>query len=136
MASEQPPRNLRPPSRYITTHSPDGHAISSTNIDNVVTTVGVMQRAMDFMLMYNTSNQPVEMLDTKDITSYAVYLANLSKIIIRNESVRYIVDFRLGYTSLIPRTQTLRMCILIEGEIELTLDSGVTRRIKRGDVLV
>ncbi len=136
MSSDRPHKDLRPLSRYITTHSPSGTAIFSDTIPTSVPAKGVMNNAMDFSLMYTTSTQPVQMSDEADIASYAAYLADPPSITISHGSVGRIVDFPPGYTSPMHRTLSLDLGIVIEGEIELILDSGETRVLKRGDVAV
>ncbi len=136
MSSDHPPKDLRPLSRYITTHSPSGTAIFSDTIPTTVPAKGVMNNAMDFSLMYTTSMQPAQMSGEADITSYASYLADPPSLTIPHGSVGRIVDFPPGYTSPMHRTLSLDLGIVIEGEIELILDSGETRVLKRGDVAV
>lgn len=46
------------------------------------------------------------------------------------------VDFSPNYTCMMHRTQSLDFGIVIEGEIEMVLDSGETVKMKRGDVAV
>jgi quercetin dioxygenase-like cupin family protein len=41
-----------------------------------------------------------------------------------------------GYESAMHRTMTVDTLVLIEGEMEITLDSGETRTLKAGDSLV
>jgi quercetin dioxygenase-like cupin family protein len=95
-----------------------------------------MNNAMDFSLIYTTSSQPAQMSGEADIASYASYLADPPSITVPNGSVGRIVDFPPGYTSPMHRTLSLDLGIVIEGEIELILDSGETRVLKRGDVAV
>lgn len=136
MAAERPPKDLRPLSRYITTHSSSGMAIFSNTIPASVHAKGVTNNAMDFSLMYTTSTQPAQMSGEADIASYASYLADPPSITIPHGSVGRIVDFPPGYTSPMHRTVSLDLGIVIEGEIELILDGGDTRVLKRGDVAV
>jgi quercetin dioxygenase-like cupin family protein len=133
---QRPPKDLRALSRYITTHSPSGHAIFSTAIPAPVPVKPVMNNAIDFSLMYTTSSQPAQMSGDKDIAAYAAYLADPPSLTIPNGSVGRIVDYPPGYTSPMHRTLSLDMGIVIEGEIELVLDSGETRLMKRGDLAV
>lgn len=54
-------------------------------------------------------------------------------------SVARIVDFgpsSIGATPIMHRTQSLDYGIVLEGEIELVLDSGEKRLMRRGDVCV
>ena len=53
-----------------------------------------------------------------------------------NGTVARIVDFSPGAEPLMHRTQSLDYGIVLEGEVEMILDDGVTRRMGRGDVAV
>ena len=46
------------------------------------------------------------------------------------------VDFSPGYECLMHRTQSVDFGIIVEGEVEMVLDSGETRVCRRGDVVV
>lgn len=51
-------------------------------------------------------------------------------------SVVQIKPSNLGGSSPMHRTRTLDFGIVVEGEVELTLDSGEVRRLKRGDTVI
>ncbi len=53
-----------------------------------------------------------------------------------NGTVARIVDFGPGTKELMHRTKSLDYGIVLEGEIEMVLDEGCTRRMGRGDVAV
>ena len=53
-----------------------------------------------------------------------------------NGTVARIVDFAPGSEALMHRTQSLDYGIVIEGEVEMVLDEGVKRVLRRGDVAV
>ena len=76
------------------------------------------------------------MADEADIAAYAAHLADPPALTVPHGSVGRVVDFPPGYTSPMHRTLSLDLGIVIEGEIELILDGGGTRVLKRGDVAV
>ena len=137
MSSPRPPKDIQPPSRYITTHDPSGKAIYSSILPVVLPPSSIMNNTVDFHLMFTTSSQPPQLPSNQsDIHSYASYLSSPPGLTIPNGAVGRIVDYPPGYTSPMHRTQSLDFGIVIEGEIELLLDSGETRLMKRGDVAV
>jgi quercetin dioxygenase-like cupin family protein len=134
-----PPDRLsdrRPHSRFITTHNAAGKAVFSDAIEDAAPVRRVMGGNMEFSLMYTTSKFPVEMSNGQDIEVYKEYLANAPGITIPNGTVCRTVDFPPGYTSPMHRTLSCDFGIVIEGEVELVLDSGQTRLLRPGDVAV
>jgi len=91
---------------------------------------------MEFSLMYTTLGFPISMANDQDIKAYQGYLANAPAITIPGGTACRTVDFPPGYTSPMHRTPSCDFGIVIEGEVELVLDSGETRLLKRGDVAV
>ena len=91
---------------------------------------------MEFSLIYTTHGFPVPMAGDKDINIYKSYLVNAPKITIPGGTVCRTVDFPPGYTSPMHRTPSCDFGVVIEGEVELVLDSGETRLLKQGDVAV
>jgi quercetin dioxygenase-like cupin family protein len=129
-------KDLRTLSRYITTHTPSGLAIFSTAIPEEAPVTRLGSDTMDFSLMYTTSSQPANMNSDGDISSYGAHIATPPEITIPGGSVGRVVDFAPGYTSAMHRTVSIDFGIVIEGEVELILDSGETRLLERGDVAV
>ncbi|KAL4803141.1 RmlC-like cupin domain-containing protein [Aspergillus unguis] len=129
--------NLRPLSRYITTHNPSGKAIFSTTLSESMPTAPIPDSAI-FSLAYTTNNTPVDLSTDADITDYASYLqpGNAPGLVINSGSVCRIVDMQPGALSPMHRTVSIDFGVVLEGEVELVLDSGETRTLKRGDVAV
>jgi len=71
-----------------------------------------------------------------DIKTYEQYLQSPPGIVIPGGSVLRIVDSPPGALSPMHRTVSLDYGIVLEGEIELILDSGEVRTMKRGDVAI
>ncbi|KAI1464442.1 uncharacterized protein F4812DRAFT_212156 [Daldinia caldariorum] len=91
---------------------------------------------MLFSLMYTTQGFPVSMADGKDIKTYQNYLTNTPAISIPSGTACRTVDFPPDYTTPMHRMPSCDFGVVLEGEVELILDSGETRLLKRGDVSV
>ncbi|GJC80167.1 hypothetical protein ColLi_03005 [Colletotrichum liriopes] len=135
MASSVPPSDLRRPQRFITDHASDGKAIFNTTLPDEIPqqTIGDVAK---FYLGYTTEQTPVSLAGNKDVESYATRLANPPGIVIPGGSVMRIVDMTPNSVSPMHRTVSLDYGVVLEGEIDLILDSGETRRMRRGDVSV
>lgn len=130
------PNNLRPLKRHITAHNDKSEAVFSNALPADAPVRSVMGGVMEFSLMFTTSKFPVSMNDDKDISNYQEYLKTPPAITIPGGTVCRTVDFPPGYESPMHRTVSLDYGVVLEGEIELILDSGETRVLKRGDVAV
>ncbi|KAJ5266527.1 hypothetical protein N7478_009335 [Penicillium angulare] len=131
----QTPKNLRPLNRFITTHDSSGKAIFSSHLSEEMP-VQSMPDSADFSLAYTSSHFPAQLNNSTDLAEYASYLSTPPGITISTGNVCRIVDIRPGAESPMHRTVSLDYGVVLEGEIELVLDSGETRLLKRGDVAV
>lgn len=136
MPMTHPENNLRAHSRYITTHDPEGKARFSNAIPEPAPVREVMGGDMEFSLMYTTIGFPVSMANGADIDIYKGYVASPPAITIAGGTTCRTVDFPPSYTSPMHRTLSCDVGTVIEGEVELILDSGETRLLKQGDVAV
>ena len=128
-------KGLRHPNRFITDHDSTGKAIFSTKIPEPIPFTQIPNDAQ-FALCYATKEFPVEMTAEADVKIYQNYLENLPGIIIPGGTVLRYVDMRPGATSPMHRTISLDYGVVLEGEVELVLDSGEKRLMKRGDLSV
>ena len=135
-SSQHPPNLNRTVHRYITTHNADGKAIFSSIIPTEAPSRSVLNGDMHFSLMYTNDSFPASMSSSADIQAYASYLETPPGITIPSGSVCRICNFAPGYLTPMHRTASMDFGVVLEGEIELVLDSGETRRLKRGDVAV
>lgn len=124
---------LRTPNRFITDHNAEGLAVFSTSIPEPIP-AKVIGNGDKFYLGYATTSYPADF--QSDIATYSDSLTNLPGIVIPGGSVLRIVDIRPGGESPMHRTVSLDYGVVLEGEIELVLDSGESRIMKRGDVSV
>ncbi|KAK2019983.1 cupin domain-containing protein [Colletotrichum eremochloae] len=135
MASSFPPNNLRRPQRFITDHDADGKAVFNTRLPEEIPQQTIANEAK-FYLGYTTEQTPVSFAGNKDVESYAARLASPPGIVIPGGSVMRIVDCPPNSLSPMHRTISLDYGVVLEGELDLVLDSGETRRMRRGDVSV
>ena len=127
---------LRPTKRYITTHDVHGQSVfdSKTPEEPHHESTAV---PVKLALCYATQNFPVDIQNGRDITKYEELMSRPSPgITIPNGSSARVVDFPPDHTSAMHRTISVNYNFVIEGELELILDSGETRQLKPGDMLV
>ncbi|KAH8594821.1 hypothetical protein B0O99DRAFT_623729 [Bisporella sp. PMI_857] len=134
MANHTNPSPLPALNRYITTHAADGTA----TIDGTIPTSASWTDAggAKFFLGYCTSAFPADLSKPADISSYNSYLSAPPGLVIPGGTVLRIVDMQPGQTSAMHRTTSLDYGVVLEGEVELILDGGETRVLKRGDTCV
>lgn len=126
---------LRQPHRFITDHNAEGLAVFNGSLPEPIPPMPIPV-GDTFYLGYTTESYPVDFDKNKDIESYAERLQNPPGIVVPGGSVLRIVDIRPGGDSPMHRTVSLDYGVVLEGEIELVLDSGEKRLMKRGDVSI
>lgn len=127
--------HLRDIKRYITTHDEAGQSVFISSMDENPPAVTNPTPA-NLFLCYATQNFPVDIKHEKDIDRYQHFIDNPPGIIIPGGSAARIIDFPPSFTSVMHRTVSVNYNFIIEGEMEIILDSGETRLMKVGDVLV
>ncbi|KAL6243407.1 hypothetical protein RBB50_009399 [Rhinocladiella similis] len=127
--------NLPAIQRFITDHNAEGKAVFSARQPEKLSWQGIDDSA-SFALGYTTSQTPVDLEDGKDITVYEGFLEKRPGIVVPGGTVLRFVDLAPGATSPMHRTVSLDYGVVLEGEIELLLDSGEVRRMRRGDVAI
>jgi quercetin dioxygenase-like cupin family protein len=126
---------LRPLNRYITTHDANGVTGFQEQLPEPLQWQQLANGAR-FSLGYATNETPVELSSNKDLDVYESYLKDLPGITIPGGTVLRVVDMNPGSISPMHRTVSLDYGVVLEGEVELVLDSGATRLLKRGDIAV
>ncbi|RWQ91365.1 hypothetical protein C8Q69DRAFT_510997 [Paecilomyces variotii] len=127
-----PAPGLRPIQRHITGYNKDGKG------HFLVTDTGDHHRVMGqnqavANILYSTFENPVDLNDERDI-KYA--RENEPGLHIHNGTLVRMIDFGPGVESPMHRALSIDYGIVLEGEFELTLDSGESRIMKRGDLSV
>lgn len=131
----KPTKTMRPLNRFITTHNAAGEAIFSNTLSEDMP-IQSMHDGADFSLAYTSSHFPAQLNKDADIAEYNEFLTSPPGITISTGNVCRIVDMQPNATSPMHRTVSLDYGVVLEGEVELILDSGETRLLKRGDVAV
>ncbi|KAK4236200.1 hypothetical protein C8A03DRAFT_17141 [Achaetomium macrosporum] len=133
--SPQPLSNLPQLNRFVTGHNPEGKAIVHTH--NPFTWAAYDDNNLAFSVPFTTSTFPPDLNDDADIAAHEQLMAS-GKLGLVNPrgTVLRCVDFAPGYSCAMHRTQSLDYGIVIEGEIDMVLDSGERHLLKRGDVAV
>ena len=94
-------------------------------------------KLMGFNVVYTTSQFPPSLNDNVDITKHDNLTAsNKLGLVNPGGTVCRIVDFAPGFDCMMHRTQSLDYGVVLEGSIELLLDSEQTQLMHRGDVAV
>ncbi|KAL1891087.1 hypothetical protein Sste5346_007913 [Sporothrix stenoceras] len=142
---------LSHPKRYITTHNEAGQAILLDDKD-----IGEdapfyeLEHApgVGFAQAFVTRGFPVQLGSGAkdknesvagsgaDLTVYRDFLKDAPGLTVSGGTVLRYVDMPPGSTSAMHRTVSLDYGVVLDGEIELILDSGEKRILKRGDVCV
>lgn len=121
--------------RYITTHDESTkQAIFSSVVDDTISWKSVPTAA--FGLPYVTKGHPVDLNNDADLKTYTPFLENAPGLVTSGGTVLRFVDMEPGALSPMHRTVSLDYGVVIEGEVQLVLDSGETRVLKRGDVAI
>lgn len=133
--AQQLPNGLPDINRFITDHNAKGEATFSSRVEEKLEwqEIGTMAT---FALGYTTKSFPVQLSDEADISSYEGFLVNKPGITIPGGTVLRIVDMAPGVTSPMHRTVSLDYGVVLEGEVELILDSGEKRNMRRGDTSI
>lgn len=128
---------LREIKRYITTHDESGRSVFAKSIDDNPPASAANTGPANLFFCYATQNFPIDIQAEKDIERYKHLLNNPPPgIVIPGGSAARIFDVPPSYSSPMHRTLSVNYNFVIEGEIEIVLDSGETRLMKQGDVLV
>ncbi|KAI3390929.1 hypothetical protein diail_8344 [Diaporthe ilicicola] len=134
-SQDQETPDLRTPNRYITDHNASGLSVFNTSIPDPLPAVVVGGKSK-FHLGYATSSIPADFAGESDIATYSSFLSSPPGIFLPGGTVMRIVDMKPGGESMMHRTQSLDYGVVLEGEIELILDSGETRTLKKSDVAI
>lgn len=132
---EQESPDLPTPNRFITDHDAEGLSVFHTSIPELLP-ANIVGGKSKFHLGYATDKIPADLAGQSDIATYSSFLSNPPGIFLPGGSVLRIVDMKPGGESLMHRTQSLDYGIVLEGEIELILDSGESRTLKKSDVAI
>ena len=119
---------LKPIRRIVTGHDSAGHAVFRTDFLAPSTEAG--DGKARFALLWSTDRMPADNANFADGAQRPVGLTSPGGTVLR------IVDFAPGASSPMHRTCSIDYGIVLEGEIDLELDSGEVKHLSAGDVVV
>lgn len=128
--------NLPGVTSYLTGHdeSSGKSIIQSTRPANWVV---LDDNKMAFNVVYTTSEFPVSLNSDTDIARHDDLLSSKKLgLVSPGGTVCRIVDFAPGYECIMHRTQSLDYGVVLEGTIEMVLDSELKQTMHRGDTAV
>ncbi|MFI5419866.1 MAG: cupin domain-containing protein [Nitrososphaerales archaeon] len=125
---------LRPINRCITTHSTSGESI----LDTTIPTSAIWRHVPEasFFFAYMTKTFPVVLKDDADLENYTDAFASTPKVTVPGGIVLRVMDLGPGISSPMHRTVSVDYTIVLEGEVELELDSTAIKVMGRGDICV
>ncbi|KAM5350315.1 hypothetical protein ACJ41O_006820 [Fusarium nematophilum] len=124
------------PKRLITTNDDQGRAIIDKSIPEDAPFYEIDKNDAAFAQCYVTEKFPVDLGDSADIKSYQHFLKNPQGLSVSTGTVLRYVDIPPRMTSPMHKTVSLDYGVVLEGTVELVLDSGETRLMRRGDICI
>jgi quercetin dioxygenase-like cupin family protein len=127
---------LRIPNRFITTHNDSGQAVIHQSIPAPAPFYDIAKGDVAFAQCYVTKEFPVKVQDERDIKAYSDFLEQPPGLTVSGGTVLRYVDMPPNTTSPMHRTISLDYGVVLEGQVELILDSGEVTPMTRGDIAV
>ncbi|KAL4920690.1 hypothetical protein BDW62DRAFT_162475 [Aspergillus aurantiobrunneus] len=120
---------------YITGHNSAGKAI--VQAENPAEWSAFENKSMAFSVAYITSEFPADLNNDSDLKEYErVKATGPLGLVKKGGTVLRQVDFAPKSRPLMHRTVSLDYGVVLEGQIEMILDSGEKRLLRRGDIAV
>jgi quercetin dioxygenase-like cupin family protein len=125
----QPPNKLRPVTRFITDHDIEGLAIFNKDV-----TARTIRTGDSFYLAYTATKVPTDL--ATDLAAYKQHLANDPVYTVPGGTALSVIDLVPGSNGPMHRTLSLDYAVVLEGAVELILDSGEATTLQRGDIAI
>ena len=126
-------KTLAPVQRHLTGNDSAG---ASVFLPTDATPPQTDLNGMRVSFCFGTSRWPASLNRDEDLADYQHLIENPPGIIIPNGCVFRMIDFPPGCTSPMHRTLSINFNTVIEGEIEVIMDGGESRVLKRGESIV
>ncbi|KAK7946188.1 uncharacterized protein PG986_010509 [Apiospora aurea] len=127
--------NLPQQHKFVTGHNEEGKAIVHSHED--ISWRAYDENRLAFSVVYTTSETPPDLNGDKDVLIHqGVMESGKLGLVNPGGSVLRYVDFEPGYRCGMHRIQSLDYGIVMEGSIQMVLDSGEIHDLKRGDVAI
>ena len=127
--------DLAPPNRYITTLDDSGKAVYHQTASGL-SWKSLRDDQVAFSLIYSTSQSPPSLARNEDLKAHDDIDSKGPGLVNPNGSIFRYVDFAPGYIGIWHQTKSLDYGIILEGQLDMELDSGQVATLKRGDALV
>ncbi|KAJ5385409.1 Cupin 2 conserved barrel [Penicillium concentricum] len=123
--------------RYITTHNTEGESVflSHAQVPDYLPSTPSGDDG-EIALLYATTTMPASVDAEADVAMYDEFLHQPPGITVDGGTVFRLIDLRPGRATPMHRTVSVDYGVIIEGDVDLLLDSGASRRMHRGDVSV
>ncbi|OKL62538.1 hypothetical protein UA08_02153 [Talaromyces atroroseus] len=123
--------------RYITTHNREGEAIflSGSQVPECAPFRSCGEDG-EIALLYATDTFPVECHNEVDVAVYDSYLHTPPGMTPGHGTMLRVIDMQPLKETPMHRTVTVDYSVVLEGEVDLVLDSGQKRTLRQGDVSI
>ncbi|KAL2161877.1 hypothetical protein VTH06DRAFT_7661 [Thermothelomyces fergusii] len=133
--SPRPLSDLPQLTRFITTHNEAGKAVVHSEAG--FSWAPFDEGKLAFAVAYTTSAFPPDLNGDADVAEHERVMASGTLGLVRpGGTVLRVVDFAPGYACAMHRTLSLDYGVVLEGEVDMVLDGGDRRVLRRGDVAV
>lgn len=122
--------------QFVTGFRDDGKSVFEKAVPEEPTVIKAPTDGLRISLCYATEGLPIRMNDDEDLKTYHHYVKNPPGIVIPNGCAAKLVDFAPKYESPMHRSISLNYNFVIEGTVEVILDSGESKRLGPGDLLI
>ncbi|EXJ59417.1 uncharacterized protein A1O5_12298 [Cladophialophora psammophila CBS 110553] len=126
--------SLPRPRRFVTGN--DSTGLSRFTMTTPETPPQTDLRGMQVSFCFATTQFPVSFDRDWDLREYQRLVDDPPGIVVPNGTVFRMVDFPPGYTSPMHQTISINYNVVVEGQLEVVLDSGESRILNRGDSIV
>ena len=118
--------------RHVTTNTHDGSSVFASNISPDPPSIQLPD-GTKISFCYGSQRFPAILTDEQDLQSYQHLIENPPGIVIPNGFAFRILDLAPGYNSATHRTISVNFNVVLQGQLELTLNSGEKRLLGPGD---
>lgn len=127
---------LSHPKRFITTTDSNGKAVLDHSIPAEAPFYTLPEGNVNFAQCYVTNGFPTQINNGADLAVYGDFMKSPPGLTVSNGTVLRYVDFPPSFLCPSHVTTSLDYGIVIEGEVDLVLDSGEEQHMKRGDICI
>ncbi|KAJ5219693.1 hypothetical protein N7468_008897 [Penicillium chermesinum] len=123
--------------RYITTHTTEGEAVflSHAQVPDYLPSRPSGDDG-EIALLYATTATPASLEEESDVAMYDEFLHQPPGLTTETGTILRMVDLRPGKKTPMHRHVSLDYGVVLEGDVDLILDSGESRQLHRGDVCI